>query len=151
MRLRNVLVALALLAAAGLLTGQAQDPKPGQEPRRGRNVLMQMKLGHAQKVLEGVAVSDFDLILKHAEELDLLSRKAEWKVMQTPEYQRASDDFRRHVADLQKAARAKNLDGAALSYVQLTMSCVNCHKHVREVRMTQGPMPDLPGLPRRGE
>ena len=26
-----------------------------------------------------------------------------------------------------------NLDGAALKYVELTLSCVNCHKHVRSL------------------
>jgi hypothetical protein len=36
-----------------------------------------------------------------------------------------------------KMAKDKNLDGAALAYVQLTMSCVNCHKYVREIRMTR--------------
>ncbi len=31
------------------------------------------------------------------------------------------------------ASREKNLDGATLAYVQLTLSCVNCHKVVRDV------------------
>jgi cold shock CspA family protein len=34
-------------------------------------------------------------------------------------------------------ARDKNLDSSALSYVQLTLNCVDCHKHVRTVQITR--------------
>lgn len=122
---------LTLVSAIWLSQGQ------GQEPKKGRDLLMQQKLGHAQKVLEGVAVKDFGLIEKHADELILLSKKAEWKVLQTPQYALRSDDFRRNAEAAVKAAKDKNLDGAALAYVQMTMSCVECHKHVREVRMAR--------------
>ncbi len=104
---RVVLPLLVLAAAAGLLLSTTLS----QTPKKGRNLLMQQKLGHAQKVLEGVAIADFALIEKHADELIILSKKAEWAVL--------------------------NLDGAALAYVQLTMSCVNCHKHVRETRIAR--------------
>ena len=36
--------------------------------------------------------------------------------------------------DIQKGVAKKNLDAATLGYMDLTMSCVRCHKHVREVR-----------------
>ena len=38
---------------------------------------------------------------------------------------------------LAQKARDRNLDGAALAYVDLTLACVKCHKYVREVRMTR--------------
>ena len=57
-----------------------------------------------------------------------------WNVIQTPEYQQRSDEFRRHARALTKAAQDKNLDGATLAYVQLTLACVECHKHVRHFR-----------------
>lgn len=109
----------------------------GDEPKRGRDFIMQQKLGNAQKVLEGIAVKDFNLIEKHAEELIILSKKGEWLILKTPEYTRHSDDFRRNVEAMIKASKDKNLDGAALAYVQTTMNCVNCHKYVREVRMAR--------------
>ena len=31
-------------------------------------------------------------------------------------------------------ANANDLDGATLAYVQLTLSCVNCHKLVRDAK-----------------
>jgi hypothetical protein len=36
-----------------------------------------------------------------------------------------------------KNAEDKNLDAAALSYVDLTLTCVKCHKHLREKGMVR--------------
>jgi len=127
----------AILLALAALVGISAAVSPPQEPQRGRNFLMQQKLGNAQKVLEGIAVGDFALIEKHANELSLLSNRIEWQVMKTPEYLQHSNEFRRNVDQMARAARNKNLDGAALAYVQMTMNCVNCHKHVRESRIGQ--------------
>lgn len=125
-------LAAVVLAATGLVTvGTAQDPQ------RGRDIIMQQKLGNAQKLLEGLAIKDFALIEKHADELGILSKRAEWLVLKTPEYTRHSDDFRRHCETMSRMAKDKNLDGCALAYVQLTMCCVNCHKYVREVRIAR--------------
>jgi hypothetical protein len=130
-RLLLVLTALATLVAVPMPTGQ------GQEPKKPRDPIMQQKLTSAQKVLEGMAIKDFDLIEKNAENLIILSKKAEWLTLKTAEYTRHSDDFRRNADSLVRASKDKNLDGAALAYVQLTMNCVNCHKYVREVRIAR--------------
>ena len=124
-----VLTALLLFAAVPALS------RPPKEPTNVSD-LMKKKLKHAQKVLEGVAVKDFDLITKNAEELILISNEAEWKVLKTPRYEVYSSDFRRSARNLVENARKKNIDAAALSYVELTLTCVKCHKHVREIRMT---------------
>jgi len=129
----KILVPCSLLLVC-LVACHGDEPKK-DAPQKGRNLLMQQKLTHAQKVLEGVAVQDFDEIEKNAEELILISKKAGWQVVQTPDYIRQSEDFRRNGEQLVKQAKAKNLDAAALSYVQMTLNCVNCHKYVRESRM----------------
>jgi hypothetical protein len=99
--------------------------------------LMRQKLQHSQKVLEGIAVNDFDTIGHHAEELILISKKAEWMVYKTPPYEVHSNEFRRNAGALVKGAKDKNLDACALAYVDLTLCCVRCHKYVREVRMAR--------------
>lgn len=115
----------------GLLLLSAQA---GGEPRKDNR--MKRKLESSQKVLEGVAVGDYKLIEKHAEELLIISKEAGWKVLKTPEYELYSNDFRRHAESLMKSGREKNLDASALTYVELTLTCVKCHKYVREVRMS---------------
>ncbi len=32
-------------------------------------------------------------------------------------------------------AKEKNIDGAALAYVEMTLVCVKCHEHVREQKV----------------
>ena len=98
-------------------------------------VFMRGKLEHSQKVLEGLALEDYDKIAKNAQEMSLLSQASTWQVLQTPEYHDRSVEFRRSVDAVTEAARKKNLEGAALAYVEVTMKCVSCHKYVRKVRM----------------
>jgi hypothetical protein len=98
---------------------------------------MRKKLEHAQKVLEGIALNDFDKIAKHGEELIRISKLAEWRVVRSPQYEVHSNAFRRAAETLIEKADQKNLDGAAFAYLDLTLTCVKCHKHVREIRMTR--------------
>jgi hypothetical protein len=122
-----------LLLAAALLPSD----RAFSEPPRKERTPMQRKLDHSQKVLEGLALNDFGLIAKHAEELIDISKSAEWRALNKPMYELLSSDFRRTADNLVRSAKDKNLDGAALSYVELTLTCVKCHKYVREVRMVR--------------
>jgi hypothetical protein len=110
---------------------------PGQGDEKKPNTLMRRKLEQSQKVLEGVAVQDFKMIAEHAEELIELSKLAEWKVLKTPRYELHSNEFRRIAETLVESARKKNIDAATLAYVDLTLTCVKCHKHVREEQRTE--------------
>ena len=104
-----------------------------QQPVKLRD-FMRRKLEHSKKVLEGIVVKDFDLIAKNAQAMSLLSLDASWQVLQTPEYFERSTEFRRAANTLDRRAREKNLDGAALSYIQLTTLCFDCHKYVRDLK-----------------
>jgi len=125
-----IVFSLALLLGVPLLSGHGTEPLKG-EP------LMQRKLKHAQKVLEGLALNDFDKIGDNAQELLVISKLAEWKVVKTPRYANYSSEFQEIAEKLVKAAKDKNLDAATLAYMEMTSSCVKCHKHVREVRMVR--------------
>jgi cytochrome c556 len=128
---------LRLSVVLGLLFGLLAMSGHGEEPKKDKEKvsdLMQKKLKHAQKILEGVAVGDFKKIGDSADELVLISRDAEWKIVNTPRYELFSNQFRDNAEDLIKKAKDKNLDGAALAYLDLTLTCVRCHKYVREER-----------------
>jgi hypothetical protein len=129
-RLLAVAVVLAVAGGTTTLSGFGADAKK-------ENSLMRKKLEHSQKVLEGIALGDFKKIAANAEELIDISKQAEWKAVRSPRYEVYSNEFRRIADGLVKKAQEKNLDGAALSYVELTLTCVRCHKHVREIRMAR--------------
>jgi hypothetical protein len=114
----------------------------GEPPKDKAAELMRKKLQQSQKVLEGIALNDFDKIVQHADELILISKETEFKVMKTPQYELYTNEFRRNAEDLAKKAKEKNIDGATLAYMELTLTCVKCHKHCREERMT---FADRPG------
>ena len=124
------------------LAGGFPALKSHGEQKDKPNDLMRKKLQHSQKVLEGIALGDFKLIARQADELISVSKTAEWKALNTPKYEIYSNEFRRSAENLIKNAKDKNIDGATLAYVELTMNCVKCHKHVREVRMTRLAPPD---------
>jgi hypothetical protein len=134
-RASYALTVLLLLAAMPLVSGHSAEPKKVSE-------IMQQKLKHSQTVLEGLAMKDFKKISKSADELLFLTKEEEWKVLRTVDYENYSNEFRRNVQGLKKNAKDENLDGCALSYVDMTLTRVKCHKHVREVRM--GRLPSLP-------
>jgi hypothetical protein len=96
--------------------------------------LMREKLERSQKILEALALEDYAAIAKNADQLGVLSQAAAWNVLQTPEYASHSADFLRLSQKLARMAREKNLDGATLAYVELTINCVACHRHVRSVK-----------------
>jgi len=98
---------------------------------------MRKKLESSQSLLEGLAVEDFDLIAQGAKELKTTGAAAEFLVVHDPIYIGYADDFRRIIDKLGKAAKEKRLDGAALAYVDMTLSCVECHKYVRNVLVAQ--------------
>jgi hypothetical protein len=127
---RFILAVCTLVAGLPLVRGDSAEPDKLRE-------LMQRKLQASQKVLEGIALNDFDKISKSAEDLLLISKATDWKVVRTPAYELYSNEFRRNVDNLVRMAREKNLDGAVLSYLDLTLNCVKCHKYVREIRMTR--------------
>lgn len=129
---------VAITLCLGLLfVGRAQTDEPKRIAPNKSAAFMRLKLDHSQKVLEGLTLEDFELVAKHAQQIALLTEDETWKVFQTLEYRHHSAEFQRIANELTKQAQKKNLDGAALAYVQMTMSCVNCHKYVRGVRMAR--------------
>jgi len=103
------------------------------QSKRGRATkeFMRDKLELSQRVLEGLATEDYNLIIAKSTKLSAMTQEADWRTFENPDFERFSADFRRHVEAVRKAAENKNLDGATLAYVKMTMSCVECHRAVR--------------------
>jgi hypothetical protein len=130
---RSSMLALATLAVLTLGVG-GDPPKPPK-----KSTIMEKKLGAAQKVLEGLALNNMTLVKENADLLNDLSKQAAWKLIETPRYEQYSEEFQRITLKMSNQAREKNVDGAALSYVDLTLMCVKCHQHTREVKIGRLP------------
>jgi hypothetical protein len=106
----------------------------GQQENRE---FMRAKLRHSQQIVEGLALENFEQIVKNAQQLSRMSHATNWQAFQTEDYVMHSGEFRRAVESLRAQANKKNLEGAVLAYLDVTMKCVNCHKYMRGVRMAK--------------
>ena len=124
-----VVSSVAVVALCWPYRGEAQDQKA-----KAVKTIMEAKLKNAHKLLDGIALADFKKITESAEDLIQLSKTEEWMAYKTPRYEMFNNEFQRAAGDIIAKAKAKNIDGVTLGYVDLTMSCVRCHSYVREVR-----------------
>lgn len=126
-------VLLGLLAICISIPSLAQTEQTTDgKPPVNFDALMQHKLASSQSLLKGLALDDYKLIEREAQQLQLLSLDAGWNIVQTKDYVRISGEFREAAKKIRKAGEDKNLDMAGLGYFQLTMTCIDCHRHVRQ-------------------
>lgn len=126
-----------IVGVAGIVLSLAISVSTFAQEEKEANIskFMRAKLGHSQKLIEALALEDYEQLAKNAQATSLLTQAEIWQVLQTPEYLQHSTEFRRAADALTEAAKKKNLDGAALAYVDMTLKCVNCHKYVRRAKM----------------
>jgi hypothetical protein len=126
----KIAVIVALLLGIGLYT----DIRPAKAVDQAQDVqgsLMQQKLDHAQSLLGGLALEDFDSIAEHAKALHQISIEADWASIPSKEYGQYGNKFREAASKVEQAAGEGNLDSAAWHYMQVVVTCVECHKAVR--------------------
>lgn len=127
--MRNVMILVLLVVCpclASMFLVQAED-----RPDSARAKIMERKLQYSKEILGAVAVEDFSAMAINADGLLELA-KTQWIESETPEYRSQLKDFWIVVEGFKTAAEEKNGDGAALAYVQMTLSCVKCHKYLRK-------------------
>ena len=136
--LASLLVALAALAVSTVGADEKKpDEKKPREKKAGKqeaSVWMQKKLEHSQKILAGLTKADFEVIESSAGMMQVVSYLEEWDRGDLPEYKRQLKYFSDANAELIRQAGKKNIGGATLAYTQLTLSCVQCHNVVRDVK-----------------
>lgn len=115
-----------------LLFGGTKFTYAQTEKESGVKEAMRKKVAYSQQVLVGITLEDYGLIANNAEKLVELSNKTNWYSRQVPEYELFLNEFRRNAEQLMEAGKRKNLDAASLAYGQMTLSCVSCHKFLRQ-------------------
>jgi hypothetical protein len=137
---------LALTAAAlavGLVSAQDKPKTPAVPQPKKPPTVMQRKLTHAQKLLEGIAMADFAKLTAATDELTACVQEASWRAANSPKFETHSNSFLKNLDAIKKAAKAKNVDAAALAYVDMTLTCVKCHQQVRDEGIGLAPLPPL--------
>ena len=132
MRIRISITLICLLAIVVVRSASLTSQEPGQAPKAG---FMRLKMEPAKKILEGIALGDFQMIRTNSEQMRKLALDADWMVMQTEEYNKHSREYQSSLNLLSRMCDESDLDGVTLAYMQMTMRCVACHKMIRDVRI----------------
>ncbi len=108
-----------------------KDDEKSTPARQGLSKFMRMKLEASQQVLAGLALEDFELIQEGAAKLEEMSTAEKWRVTNDPLFREHSTDFQRVAQRLVKHGKDGKLDAAALTWIEMTMQCIECHKWSR--------------------
>ena len=122
--MKSPVLALSLLVLMALQTAR-QGPVES---------LMKAKAGYAHRLLDAVVLGELETARDQAFRLKAVAETADWNVMDTPEYVRESEAFIRATDRLLQSAGSKNPEAVALAYVEVTLSCVHCHRYVNANR-----------------
>ncbi len=134
---KGVATVLAAMTALGIATLLASADGPATKKDRTPSkvqLFMRAKLINSQNVLEGLVTEDFDKIRDGAEKMIVMSKAAEWRMGSDEMYAHDTAEFVSAAQDLIRQAKDRKVDAATLSYLQLTISCLNCHKHVHGIK-----------------
>lgn len=130
--------AFVLIFAIAMMTqaqGTEDQKKNATKSEETVGAFMRKKLDLSKQALEGIVNEDFALIKQSAEELEKMGKDKQWEVLTLDEYSHFSAEFRRVAKAMRTQAEKKNIDGSVVAYMQLTMSCVECHKFTRRIRL----------------
>jgi cytochrome c556 len=121
----------------GCATLAADEPKKKKiEAKQGHKPVsfwMEKKLQYTQDILRGLVTGDLDDVAEKAEQMRLLAKVEGWIRSRKPGYRAQMQAFEFANAEILRHAQADNVDGATIAFQQLTISCVSCHKMLRNV------------------
>lgn len=123
---------LVAVAAVSFLT----TVQPGRAEEKPTD-WMQLKLQMSQEILAGLTRGDFAAVETHAQKMNVVNFMEKLVTADKPhykEYTRQLQAFETANRELLRQSAAKNAEGATLAYVQLTISCVQCHKLIRDAK-----------------
>jgi hypothetical protein len=122
-------VAISIVAGMAMAIGLSWATPASADKKE--DSVMRKKLEYSQRILEGIVIEDFKLIRKNAEAMQELGRSNAFDAAKTTEYRAQFLMFDFANSELARLADEEKLDGAALAYTQLTLSCVKCHERIR--------------------
>jgi hypothetical protein len=110
----------------------ANKNEPTTTEEKPMSFWMERKLELSQSVFAALASGDFAKLEQSSSQMQLLSKIEGFVRRRSPEYTAHLRSFELSNKEIIKHAKAKNIEGAALAFQQLTISCVGCHKLLRD-------------------
>lgn len=131
--MKKSIIAIASLALIMMMMCVHPSRGGGEPPKDdAASLWMKQKLSASQNVLAALTRADFPAIDKNAKSMIAVGHLEKWVRADAPGYKTMLADFDYANKSLVLAAKERNLDRATVAYLQLTLSCVNCHTLVRD-------------------
>lgn len=139
-----VCISFAIIGSTYLaIQNQEQDKQDPQDKDRivipadddksvERRDFMRIKLLATQNIFEGLTTGKLSQIEEGINEVKGITEGERWVAIDNDYYRKLTDDFVTTTKRLTEAAESKNLDAIALRFYQMSTSCIDCHKHVRD-------------------
>ena len=131
----SLALAIAVISTRGD-HARAQRPEArvdkAETPQEKASLWMKHKLIASQKILEGMTRGDYELIENSAQGMRVMGYLEGWVRADMPGYKEQLRAFEHANGAIVRHAHDENLDGVTLAYTQLAISCVQCHKLVRD-------------------
>lgn len=122
-------------------------PAGGGQPGAAPSLWMTVKLEKSESLLGALARGDFATMASDAQTLATLNEAEGFVRRRNPSYRTQLRIFQYAVEELRRQAMRENLEGAALAFNQLTLSCVHCHRDLRDQAAAPLPANAAPSLP----
>jgi hypothetical protein len=119
-------VVLTTLVAGGLFAEEVAHKK--MTPMQ---IFMRQKLGYSEKIVEGITLENYSLVISNAAQLRIMTQSNAWMEVKHPVYLEKTDHFQADVTTMLDAARATNTPALLQAYTQVTADCVDCHQTFR--------------------
>jgi cytochrome c556 len=130
--MKTVVCCVTLFAVGLLPAGAQQEAAPAPKEDSDISLWMDVKVKESQKVFVALAKADFESIQESTQKLKTLSDLEGFVRRRAPGYLTQLRSFEFAVQDIEANAKKKNIEGVTLGFNQLTLSCVNCHKQIRD-------------------
>ena len=131
-------VLILILGGVRAAQGPGTRPEPRNDPGEQRKILsraMAKKLQPTHELITSLALEDFARLADNARTLKQIGEDTLSKASPNLTYIKYASEFVSLCEELARRAKDQDLNGATVSYVRLTINCVECHKHVRDNRI----------------
>ena len=128
------IIAFMVFAFVLAVNGEQEEQKIEKTEKTTVELLMRDKLTHTQAILNGIVTEDYAEIIEHAKLIGLISQATTWHAIDNDHYRSRSKRFQQLSNRLLESAKEKNQGAVTLQYLQLTISCIECHQYLRSLR-----------------
>jgi hypothetical protein len=126
------LVVLTILVAGGLFAEDVAHKK-----MTTIQIFMRQKLGYSEKIVEGITLENYSLVISNGVQLRLMTKSNVWMELKSSVYLEKTGHFQTDVTAMLDAAGASNTPVLLKAYTQVTADCVDCHQCFRPDQYNQ--------------